>query len=114
MHCGPPTLTLVENPDILASVAARADAPFCVGFAAETQNLLDYAARKLKDKNLDLIVANDVANPSIGFNSEENAITIIDRELQPTSFAQSSKGKIARQLIAFIADRLPQPIKDQN
>ncbi len=99
-------LQLVRNPDILATLAGRADRPFSVGFAAETQNLLDYAARKLKDKNLDLIVANDVANPSIGFNSEENAITIIDRELQPTSFAQSSKGKIARQLIAFIADRV--------
>ena len=99
-------LQLVRNPDILATLAGRTDRPFSVGFAAETQNLLDYAARKLKDKNLDLIVANDVANPSIGFNSEENAITIIDRELQPTSFAQSSKGKIARQLIAFIADRV--------
>jgi len=99
-------LQLVRNPDILATLAGRTDRPFSVGFAAETQNLLDYAARKLKDKNLDLIVANDVANPSIGFNSEENAITIIDRELHPTSFAQSSKGKIARQLIAFIADRV--------
>ncbi len=99
-------LELVRNPDILATLAARSDRPFSVGFAAETQNLLDYAARKLCDKNLDLIVANDVANPSIGFNSEDNAITVIDRDLQPTSFAQTSKAKIARQLITFIADRL--------
>ena len=55
-------LQLVRNPDILATLAQRED-PFSVGFAAETENLLDYAARKLKDKNLDLIVANDVANP---------------------------------------------------
>ncbi len=99
-------LKLVRNPDILATLAARDDRPFSVGFAAETQNLLEYAARKLRDKNLDLIVANDVANPSIGFNSEENAITIIDRALQQNSFPQTSKGKIARQLIDFIADRL--------
>jgi phosphopantothenoylcysteine decarboxylase/phosphopantothenate--cysteine ligase len=99
-------LQLVRNPDILATLAQRADRPFSVGFAAETENLLEYASRKLKDKNLDLIVANDVANPSIGFNSEENAITVIDRELHETAFAQTSKGKIARQLIAFIADRL--------
>ncbi|MEK1938873.1 MAG: bifunctional phosphopantothenoylcysteine decarboxylase/phosphopantothenate--cysteine ligase CoaBC [Pseudomonas sp.] len=101
-------LQMVRNPDILATLAQREDRPFSVGFAAETEKLLDYAARKLKDKNLDLIVANDVANPSIGFNSEENAITIIDRELQQSSLAQTSKGKIARQLIAFIADRLNQ------
>ena len=101
-------LELVRNPDILATLAGRSDRPFSVGFAAETQNLLDYAARKLRDKNLDLIVANDVANPSIGFNSEDNAITVIDRALQPTSFAQTSKAKIARQLITFIADRLKQ------
>ncbi|MCO6055912.1 bifunctional phosphopantothenoylcysteine decarboxylase/phosphopantothenate--cysteine ligase CoaBC [Pseudomonas sp. MOB-449] len=101
-------LQLVRNPDILATLAGRADRPFSVGFAAETENLLEYASRKLKDKNLDLIVANDVANPTIGFNSEENAITVIDRELAPTSFAQTSKGKIARQLITFIADRLNQ------
>ncbi|RRX66341.1 bifunctional phosphopantothenoylcysteine decarboxylase/phosphopantothenate--cysteine ligase CoaBC [Pseudomonas aeruginosa] len=101
-------LQLVRNPDILATLAQREDRPFSVGFAAETENLLDYAARKLKDKNLDLIVANDVANPSIGFNSDENAITVIDRDLHPRTFAQTSKGKIARQLIAFIADRLNQ------
>jgi len=99
-------LQMVRNPDILATLAQRDDRPFSVGFAAETEKLLDYAARKLKDKNLDLIVANDVANPTIGFNSEENAITIIDRELQQNSLAQTSKGKIARQLIAFIAERL--------
>ena len=101
-------LQLVRNPDILATLASRSDRPFSVGFAAETENLLDYASRKLRDKNLDLIVANDVANPSIGFNSEENAITVIDRDLGQTSFAQTSKGKIARQLIAFIAERLNQ------
>ena len=101
-------LQMVRNPDILATIATRPDRPFSVGFAAETEHLLDYAARKLKDKNLDLIVANDVANPSIGFNSEENACSVIDRELHATLFAQTSKGKIARQLISFIAQRLNQ------
>lgn len=104
-------LRLVRNPDILATLAGRSDRPFSVGFAAETEHLLDYAARKLKDKNLDLIVANDVANPAIGFNSEENACSVIDRQLLETRFAQTSKGKIARQLVAFIADRLPAATK---
>ncbi len=101
-------LQMVRNPDILATLAGRTDRPFSVGFAAETEHLLDYATRKLKDKNLDLIVANDVANPSIGFNSEENALTVIDRQQHQTLFAQTSKGKIARQLVAFIAERLNQ------
>ena len=101
-------LQMVRNPDILATIATRPDRPFSVGFAAETEHLLDYAARKLKDKNLDLIVANDVANPSIGFNSEENACSVIDRELHATVFAQTSKSKIARQLVTFIAERLNQ------
>ncbi|MEK0362014.1 bifunctional phosphopantothenoylcysteine decarboxylase/phosphopantothenate--cysteine ligase CoaBC [Pseudomonas sp. CBC3] len=98
-------LQMVRNPDILATLAGREDRPFSVGFAAETENLLEYATRKLRDKNLDLIVANDVANPSIGFNSEENAVTVIDRQQHETRFSQASKGLIARQLIAFIADR---------
>lgn len=102
------TLRLVRNPDILASLAARPDRPFSVGFAAETERLLDYAARKLRSKNLDLIVANDVANPQIGFNSEDNAVSVIDRALETTRFAQASKGQIARQLIAFIAARYHQ------
>ncbi|WP_312513469.1 bifunctional phosphopantothenoylcysteine decarboxylase/phosphopantothenate--cysteine ligase CoaBC [Stutzerimonas nitrititolerans] len=101
-------LQMVRNPDILATLAGRPDRPFSVGFAAETENLLQYATRKLRDKNLDLIVANDVANPSIGFNSEENAVTVIDRQQQETRFSQASKGHIARQLVAFIADRFHQ------
>jgi phosphopantothenoylcysteine decarboxylase/phosphopantothenate--cysteine ligase len=101
-------LRMVRNPDILATLSGRADRPFSVGFAAETENLLDYAARKLRDKNLDLIVANDVANPTIGFNSEENACSVIDRQLHETLLPQTSKGKIARQLIALIATRINQ------
>lgn len=97
-------LELVRNPDILAAIASREDRPFCVGFAAETENLLDYAAKKLKNKNLNLIVANDVANPTIGFNSDNNVITVIDRELVATHFDLTSKSKIARQLLALISD----------
>ncbi len=99
-------LRLIRNPDILATLAKRSDRPFCVGFAAETQNILHYAAGKLKSKNLDLIVANDVANTAIGFNSDENAISVIDRQHKQTHFAQTSKSKIAQQLIEFISKKL--------
>lgn len=97
-------LELVRNPDILATIAARKDRPFCVGFAAETENLLDYAAQKLKAKNLNLIVANDVSNPSIGFNSDDNIITLVDKELKTTRLDLTSKTKIARQLMTLITD----------
>lgn len=97
-------LELIRNPDILASIANREDSPFCVGFAAETENLLDYAAKKLQEKHLDLIVANDVADPTIGFNSDNNAITVITKELKVTKFEQTSKSKIARQLLKVIID----------
>ena len=71
------TLQLIENPDIIATVANRTPKPFTVGFAAETQNVLDYANDKIIRKNLDMIVANDVSNKDIGFNSDLNAVTII-------------------------------------
>lgn len=97
-------LELIRNPDILATIAGQENRPFCVGFAAETESLLDYAAKKLQYKHLDLIVANDVANPSIGFNSDNNVVTLIDRSLKTTRFELTSKAKIARSLIACIAD----------
>lgn len=95
-------LELVRNPDILATIAAREDRPFCVGFAAETENLLEYAEKKLRAKNLNLIVANDVSNPAIGFNSDDNMITLVDRDLNTTRLPLTSKAKIARQLMALI------------
>lgn len=71
------TLTLQQNPDIIATIAATEDAPFCVGFAAETENLLAYARGKLERKGLKMIVANDVSDKSIGFNSDSNAATLL-------------------------------------
>lgn len=69
------TLTLVKNPDIVAAVAAmQTQRPFVVGFAAETQNVEEYARQKLIRKNLDLICANDVSQSGHGFNSETNAL----------------------------------------
>ncbi|QTL39835.1 bifunctional phosphopantothenoylcysteine decarboxylase/phosphopantothenate--cysteine ligase CoaBC [Xenorhabdus budapestensis] len=69
------TYTLVKNPDIVANVAAmEKHRPFVVGFAAETQNVEEYARGKLKQKNLDLICANDVSLAEHGFNSDTNAL----------------------------------------
>lgn len=99
------TLELQRNPDILATVSASTNPPFTVGFAAETTDVLRYARSKLENKGLDMIVANDVSNTAIGFNSENNAVTVLwhngSRELQ-----QASKATIARGLIALIAEQL--------
>ncbi|MEH6387938.1 MULTISPECIES: bifunctional phosphopantothenoylcysteine decarboxylase/phosphopantothenate--cysteine ligase CoaBC [Pseudomonas] len=103
------TLSLVRNPDILAALANHPQRPWCVGFAAETNDVLAYAQDKLQRKNLNLIVANDVSVPGIGFNSDDNAVTLIDRALEQHSLPHASKQKLARQIIAFIADQLPPP-----
>ena len=74
------TLELVENPDIAAAVgAAKRPGQTMVGFAAETEHLLDNARRKLDRKNLDMIVANDVSRPGAGFNVDTNIATLLTR-----------------------------------
>ncbi|MHC6647552.1 bifunctional phosphopantothenoylcysteine decarboxylase/phosphopantothenate--cysteine ligase CoaBC [Alteromonas sp. HB246098] len=98
------TLTFVKNPDILATVSNRQDRPFCVGFAAESQNVEDYARGKLAKKKLDMIAANDITAEGLGFNSDKNALHVIwqdgDKKLPATS-----KNALAEQLLALIAER---------
>ncbi|MEA3405891.1 MAG: bifunctional phosphopantothenoylcysteine decarboxylase/phosphopantothenate--cysteine ligase CoaBC [Pseudomonadota bacterium] len=95
------TLTLTKNPDIVAWVAQQANKPFVVGFAAETQNVIEYAKGKLKRKNLDLICANQVGENQ-GFEKDENALTLItakEQVVQPLS----SKAEQAMALLNYIA-----------
>ena len=96
-------LHLVKNPDIVATIAAlEKGRPFTVGFAAETRDVLEYARDKLERKRLDLIIANDVSNPDIGFNSDDNAVTLVSAATT-VSLPQSPKRLLARQLIEQIA-----------
>ena len=75
------TLTLERTPDVLSEVAAaRTNGMLVIGFAAETENVLDNARAKLRSKNLDAIVANDVSRAGSGFDSATNAVTIITRD----------------------------------
>ena len=99
------SLELIENPDIVASVAELDPKPYTVGFAAETQDLLNYARSKLERKNLDLIIANDVSDQSIGFNSDNNATTVISRE-QETTLPSMSNTTLSRKLITLIAEAM--------
>ena len=96
-------LRLIKNPDIVATVAARDLRPFTVGFAAETRNVVEYARSKLERKGLDLIIANDVSNPEIGFNSDDNAVTLVS-PTATVSLPQGPKRLLARQLIERIAE----------
>lgn len=97
-------LTLVKNPDIVASVAEHDKRPFTVGFAAETQDVMAYAKGKLVNKKLDMIATNDVSGSNVGFNSDNNALTVIwpgGHKVLPLA----SKAQIAKQLIELIAIR---------
>lgn len=100
-------MTMIKNPDVVATVAQHPQRPFTVGFAAETQAVEEYARGKLENKNLDMIVANDVSRDDIGFNSDTNAATVLWREGQQ-SFDSMSKHTMARQLIELIAHRYQQ------
>lgn len=99
------SLELVRNPDTLATIAARKDAPFTVGFAAETTDVEHYATDKMRRKKLAMIVANDVSNPDIGFNSDDNAVTVFWSDGQ-RSIGPASKHDIAVELVTLIADRM--------
>lgn len=96
------TLELERTEDILATVSALDRRPFCVGFAAETNDVLAYARGKLQRKKLDLIVANDVSDARIGFQSDENAVTVIGPDSEH-ALPQTNKLNLARQLIDVIS-----------
>jgi phosphopantothenoylcysteine decarboxylase / phosphopantothenate---cysteine ligase len=98
---------MVPNPDVLSGVASRQPRPFTVGFAAETDHVIENARRKLLSKNIDLIVANDVARDDIAFGSDYNEVTVVSRA-QDTVIPRGTKTRVARTLISLIAQQLPQ------
>ena len=100
------TIELRKNPDILAGVAQLSPRPFIVAFAAETDMVEQNARLKLQKKGADLIVANDVADARIGFDSNENEVIIIGREGETTRLAKASKSIIANRILDVIVSRL--------
>ena len=92
-------LSLVPNPDIIASVAGNDTRPsLVIGFAAETHDVQAYARKKLASKSLDFIFANDVSDHSIGFNSEQNAGVLIGKDTEIV-MPLSSKRVLAESII---------------
>ena len=98
-------LELITNKDILKHVSKDKGDLKVIGFAAETQNIIENAKRKLNEKNLDLIIANDVSDPSIGFDSDENEVYLITDEIEK-KIDRVSKKKLSRSIIEFIANYL--------
>jgi len=94
-------LDLVKNHDIVADVARLTDKPFMIGFAAETQNIEEYARGKLMRKNLDLIAANDVAKSGQGFNSDDNALMLYSA-IDKIDIPLANKQIVAQKLVSLI------------
>jgi phosphopantothenoylcysteine decarboxylase/phosphopantothenate--cysteine ligase len=94
-------LELIKTPDILAELGKQKNNQCLVGFALETENLIEYASNKLKNKNLDIIIANEANNV---FGSEKNKITIIDKHNKITNFELNTKQKLATEIVNYIID----------
>ncbi|MCE2593985.1 bifunctional phosphopantothenoylcysteine decarboxylase/phosphopantothenate--cysteine ligase CoaBC [Motilimonas cestriensis] len=92
---------MVKNPDILADIANSEPRPFCVGFAAETQDVEHYAKDKLTRKKLDLIAANDVAKTGQGFNAEHNSLTVFSKT-DAIHIPLASKLDVANALLSLV------------
>lgn len=102
-HAGASTLVLHKTQDILAAVAALTPPPFTVGFAAETENLTEYALGKLQDKKLAMIAANWVGKAEGGFDSDQNALQVFWPTGQK-ALAMTDKSLLAQQLLSLIAE----------
>jgi phosphopantothenoylcysteine decarboxylase/phosphopantothenate--cysteine ligase len=97
------SLNLERTPDVLSQVAAtRANGMLVIGFAAETENIVQNATQKLTGKNLDAIVANDVSRPDAGFDTTTNAVTIITRNAAPVELPVMSKLEAANRILDVI------------
>ncbi|WP_201502514.1 bifunctional phosphopantothenoylcysteine decarboxylase/phosphopantothenate--cysteine ligase CoaBC [Psychrobacter cibarius] len=111
------TLSLVKNPDILATISLAHPVLFVVGFAAETQDIERYARGKLVSKDLDLIACNDVSRADIGFASDDNAMQVFFSERyehDSVTLEKASKDKIAEQLAGIIGETIWQRHNGHN
>lgn len=99
------TIKLTKNPDILKTVAATKTHQFVVGFAAETQNLLTNAEKKLNSKHADVILANNVAQVGAGFNVDTNRITLLQHDHEPQTWPLMSKEAVAEKFWDFYLKR---------
>lgn len=102
----PTVIELAENPDILKTMGGKKEKQFLVGFAAETENLEGYTKKKLKEKNLDIIVGNEVGRPDSGFDSDDNEVVIFTKDDEHLYIPKTTKDNIAKILIDKIIDEI--------
>jgi phosphopantothenoylcysteine decarboxylase / phosphopantothenate---cysteine ligase len=107
------SLDLVQNPYIIATVARHRARPFVVGFAAETEDTLTNARTKLAKKGLDMIVLNDVSDRRIGFDSNDNAVTVITAD-DESRVEFATKAQVARALIERIGNQMQRRAASQS
>ena len=100
------TISMRKTPDILADLAAATPRPFVVAFAAETDSVEDNARAKLLRKNADLIVANDVADTSIGFDSDQNEVLVLARDGSVTKIERAPKIVVANRILDLVVSHL--------
>lgn len=96
------TLELVKNPDILKELCEKKTSQIIVGFCAESENLLENAKEKIQKKGCDFLVANDISRKDIGFSSEDNEVTILDKNGNLKRIEKASKNVIARKILEYI------------
>lgn len=95
-------LELVKNPDILKGLCEKKSSQIVVGFCAESENLLENAKEKIRKKGCDFLVANDISRKDIGFSSEDNEVTILDKDGNLKRIEKASKNVIARKILEYI------------
>lgn len=99
------TLELVKNPDILADLCKNKTSQTIVGFCAESENLMENAKTKIEKKGCDYLVANDISRKDIGFNSEENEVTILSQDGAIKKISKAPKSVIARKIWECISTK---------
>lgn len=102
----PVTIELTENPDILKTMGSKKKDQFLIGFAAETDNLEEYAKKKLKEKNLNMIVANEVGQSDRGFNADENQVIIFTDDGERIEVPLTTKSEVANILVNKLIEEL--------
>ena len=96
------TLKLIKNPDILKSISNSSENTIIVGFCAESENLIENAKIKIKNKVCDYLIANDISRKDIGFNSDENEVYILDKNLNIKHIEKDTKQNIAKRILEEI------------
>ena len=101
-----PTIALEKNPDIVATIKSENPDLFVIGFAAESENVEQYARKKLETKNLNMIVANNIVEDGVGFGADANRVLVMDREGQ-VELGPTLKSTLAQMLLDLVKSRMP-------